>query len=79
MSALQKQLLAKRTGRVANKTKKVLAMMEEETVIGDPHDKVKLLKHKKVQVRSMGHLWPRDYVATVHLLCTSDCAVDISL
>ncbi len=55
MSALQKQLLAKRTGRVANKTKKVLAMMEEETVIGDPHDKVKLLKYKKAQVRAMRH------------------------
>ena len=52
MNPFQKALLAKKQqGRVALKTKKMLAMMEEETVIDDPHAKVKLLKHTKLQVR----------------------------
>ena len=51
MSALQKQLLQKRSGRVALRTKKVLAMMEEETVIGDSN-KARLLKVEKIEVRS---------------------------
>lgn len=51
MSALQKQLLQKKQGRVANKSKKVLALMEQETVIDDPSTKAKLIKHTKIQVR----------------------------
>ena len=50
MSPFQKQLMAKRQGRVALKSKKVMALMEEETIIGDPHAKVKLIKHQKQQV-----------------------------
>ena len=50
MSALQKQLLTKRQSRVALKTKRVLAMMEEETVIDDPNAKVKIIKHTALEV-----------------------------
>ena len=51
MSALQKALLMKKQSRVALKTKRVLAMMDEEAVIDDPNAKVKLLKHTKIEVR----------------------------
>lgn len=51
MSAFQKQLMLKRTNRVGLKQKKILAMMEEETLIDDPSSKaVKLLKHRKLEV-----------------------------
>ena len=53
MSALQKQLLARRAktpNRVGHKQKKFLAMMEQETVIDDPSSKVQLLNYKKIEV-----------------------------
>lgn len=54
MSALQKQLLARRTktpNRVGHKQKKFLAMMEEETVIDDPGSKAaRLLTYRKIEV-----------------------------
>ena len=53
MSALQKQLMQKKQSRVALKTKKVLAMMEDETVIRD--NKARLLKVERIKVRSR---WP---------------------
>ena len=50
MSALQKQLLNRRSNKVNLKQKKLLAMMEDETVIDDP--KVKLTGFKKLEVRT---------------------------
>ena len=51
MSPFQKQLMLKRTNRVGLKQKKILAMMEEETLIDDSSSKpVKLLKHRKFEV-----------------------------
>ena len=47
MSAFQKQLMMKKN-RVGQKQKKLLAMMEDETVIDDP--KVKLVGYKKITV-----------------------------
>lgn len=55
MSALQKQLLARRNNRVGHKQKKILAMMEQETVIDDPSSKsVQLLNFKKIEVLHNG-------------------------
>lgn len=55
MSALQKQLIARKNKaptRVGHKQKKLLAMMEEETVIDDPNAKAaRLLKYTKIEVR----------------------------
>ena len=48
MSAFQKQLMGKRQNKVNLKKKKLLAMMEDETVIDDP--KVKLIGYKKLEV-----------------------------
>ena len=49
MSAFQKQLMAKRPKNMVNlKQKKLLAMMEDETVIDDP--KAKLIGFKKLEV-----------------------------
>ena len=59
MSVLQKQLLARRAkapNRVGHKQKKILAMMEEETVIDDPSAKAaRLLSYKKIEVT----IWPQ--------------------
>ena len=52
MSSLQKQLLQKRrTSRVELKQKKLLAMMEEETVIDDTPKPAKLIQLRKLEVR----------------------------
>lgn len=48
MSAFQKQLASKRVSRVNLKQKKLLAMMEDETVIDDP--KAKLIGYRKKEV-----------------------------
>ena len=48
MSAFQKQLATKRASRVNLKQKKLLAMMEDETVIDDP--KTKLIGYRKLEV-----------------------------
>lgn len=54
MSPLQKQILARKakaSNRVVNKKKKILAMMEEETVIDDPNAKAaRLISYKKIEV-----------------------------
>ncbi len=50
MSALQRQLQNRRS-KVSLKKKKILAMMEDETVIDDP--KVKLTGFKKLEVCSV--------------------------
>ena len=55
MSALQKQLQARRAGkggnRVGQKQKKFLAMMEEETVIDPSTKAARLLSYKKIEVQ----------------------------
>ena len=71
MSALQKQLMARKNkapGRVGHKQKKLLAMMEDETVIDDPNTKAaRLLKYTKIEVHKYVCIM---YVSCVVYICT---------
>ena len=49
-SDFAKMLSQKRSSRIDAKQKKLLAMLEEETVIDDPNAKAILVGYKKVEV-----------------------------
>ena len=56
----------KRSSRIDAKQKKLLAMLEEETVIDDPKAKAVLVGYKKLEVRKSNL-----YIS--HIITFSDC------